>query len=78
MNGGKIIPVIIGVLLLSFLGRSCTNSDWYSEYKKKKFQQTIEKLLNQSTSKDERELFERLTSKDKNYIINPHLKIKEN
>jgi len=47
MNVGKIIPAIIGGLLLSFLGRSCTNSDWYSEYTKKQNQQKIEKIQNQ-------------------------------
>ena len=47
MNVGKIIPAIIGGLLLSFLGRSCTNSDWYSEYTKKHNQQKIEKFNNQ-------------------------------
>ena len=34
MNIGKIIPVIIGGLLLSFLGRSCVNSDWYNNITK--------------------------------------------
>ena len=31
----KIIPAIIGGLLLSFLGRSCVNSDWYNNVTKK-------------------------------------------
>jgi len=31
----KIIPAIIGGLLLSFLGRSCVNSDWYNNNTKK-------------------------------------------
>ena len=36
MNPGKIIPGIMGGLLLYFLGTSFMNSDWYSEYKKKR------------------------------------------
>ncbi len=40
----KIIPAIIGGLLLSFLGRSCVNSDWY-RIKIEKKDSDIEKLI---------------------------------
>ena len=41
----RIIPAIIGALLISFLGRSCVNSDWYKDTQKNR---DIEKILKKS------------------------------
>ena len=51
MNPGKIIPAIMGALLLNFLGKSCMKSDWYSEYKKKREGAEIEVIQLQDVTR---------------------------
>ena len=46
----KIIPAIIGGALLSFLGRSCVNSDWYNNITKKNI--NIEKVFKSNKPKE--------------------------
>ena len=47
----KIIPAIIGGLLLTFLGRSCVNSDWY-RIKIEKKDSDIEKIFKSNKPKE--------------------------